>query len=204
MQVLNQIENLIRKDFIRVSAFEGTENVRKALMDYRALVVFDEEDKPIGLLTLSDALERPHNLVIDCMRSKKHIPSNLTVHEAIEILREEREEALAVQEAGEMIGVVYKDDLVNYLHRYVNTLKMEISQAENALKKISWIQSHRVRQPVASILGLIQLIDRGPSQEDMKEIISLLRKSIIELDKVISDTVSTADFYGVENSIQGS
>jgi len=66
-------------------------------------------------------------------------------------------------------------------------------EKQNArLREIAWIQSHLVRAPLTSILGLTQLcnLDDSPNAE----IIPMLKKSAEELDKVIRNiTVLTDD-----------
>lgn len=66
-------------------------------------------------------------------------------------------------------------------------------EKQNArLREIAWIQSHRVRAPLANILGLTQLINLQDSHD--AEIILKLKQAAEELDKVILDiTVLTDD-----------
>lgn len=59
------------------------------------------------------------------------------------------------------------------------------------LREIAWIQSHRVRAPVASILGLAHLCNLDDSQN--AEIIPMLKKAAEELDKVILDINALTD-----------
>lgn len=58
------------------------------------------------------------------------------------------------------------------------------------LKEISWIQSHKIRSPLAKILGIISLIkDERVTLQEIKELIPYLKISAEELDKVISEIV---------------
>ncbi len=68
--------------------------------------------------------------------------------------------------------------------------EQQVLAQNEALKKIAFIQSHEVRRPVATILGLINLIDK----EDMNEpfnaiVIDKLEVTVKELDEVIHRTV---------------
>jgi PAS domain S-box-containing protein len=67
----------------------------------------------------------------------------------------------------------------------------KIEKQNERLREIAWIQSHLVRAPVASILGLAQLcnLDDSPNVE----IISMLKKSAEELDKVIMNITTLTD-----------
>jgi PAS domain S-box-containing protein len=75
----------------------------------------------------------------------------------------------------------------------VNDLKAMEMQNER-LREISWIQSHKLRSPVAKILGLVELI--SVCQEDQKtlnELIPLLETSASELDGVIKEIVKKTE-----------
>jgi PAS domain S-box-containing protein len=64
-----------------------------------------------------------------------------------------------------------------YLHKIENQNKR--------LREIAWIQSHRVRAKVASVLGLAQLPDHSDSPN--AELISMIKKEAEELDQVIKE-----------------
>lgn len=61
-----------------------------------------------------------------------------------------------------------------------------IETQNKKLKEISWIQSHKVRAPVAQILGLVNLI-KDDTNNNQNEIIAYLHHSANELDEVIKD-----------------
>ena len=68
----------------------------------------------------------------------------------------------------------------------------KIEDQNKRLREIAWIQSHKVRAPLASILGLVQLCSLEDSPN--AEIIPMLKKSADDLDQVIRDiTVLTDD-----------
>lgn len=66
-----------------------------------------------------------------------------------------------------------------------------IEKQNKRLREIAWIQSHLVRAPVASILGLAQLCNLDDSAN--AEIIPMLKKSAEELDKVIMNITELTD-----------
>lgn len=70
-----------------------------------------------------------------------------------------------------------------YLHK--------IEQQNERLREIAWIQSRRVRVPVASILGLAQLC--SPEDSPNAEIIPMLKKAAEDLDQVIMDITKLTD-----------
>ena len=67
----------------------------------------------------------------------------------------------------------------------------KIEDQNKRLREIAWIQSHRVRAPLASILGLVQLCNLNDSHN--AEIIPKLKVSAEELDKVIMEITGLTD-----------
>ena len=74
----------------------------------------------------------------------------------------------------------------------ITTTKNHISAIEQQNKKlqeISWLQSHAVRAPLASILGLTQLIDPKHPDPDLIQLLKFINSSAEELDAVIKNIV---------------
>ncbi|EOQ95307.1 PAS domain S-box protein [Leptospira wolbachii serovar Codice str. CDC] len=67
-----------------------------------------------------------------------------------------------------------------------NKIKTQIHE----LKEIARIQSHEIRSPLANILGLIDLLESGMSEDTTSEIYSYLRKSAKDLDHLVCDIVN--------------
>jgi hypothetical protein len=86
---------------------------------------------------------------------------------------------------GEIIGVSY-----NAINISAVKVQQEESDAKDAsLKAIAFIQSHELRRPVSSILGLMSLFkedDYRASKEDMM----MLEQAVMELDGTIRKTVN--------------
>jgi len=74
----------------------------------------------------------------------------------------------------------------------------KIHQQNKALQEISWLSSHEIRRPVASILGLAYLA-KNADQEEKDEIITMLNSCAEELDGIvhhINDKISTELYIG--------
>ena len=86
----------------------------------------------------------------------------------------------------------YADGAVIYT-RDISTRKDYESklQAQNdLLQEIAWLQSHKVRAPLASILGLIKIFNRQePSDPYNVRLLDMLQASGIQLDQVIHEIV---------------
>lgn len=69
-------------------------------------------------------------------------------------------------------------------------LKEEKIQEQNKLlKQVAWINSHQIRKPVASILGLIQLLNYAENQEEKAQYLNLLEICSIELDDMVKNAI---------------
>ena len=61
----------------------------------------------------------------------------------------------------------------------------KIIQQNEILKAIAWMSSHDLRRPVASILGLIGLINETTDEEERKEAIQMMNTCTQQLDEII-------------------
>ncbi|RYE36351.1 MAG: PAS domain S-box protein [Sphingobacteriaceae bacterium] len=61
----------------------------------------------------------------------------------------------------------------------------KISRQNEILRNIAWMSSHELRRPVASILGLIDLINETADEEDKTEPIKMLQTCTQHLDEII-------------------
>jgi PAS domain S-box-containing protein len=90
-----------------------------------------------------------------------------------------------------IIGVMQDIDKVrNYI--------TAIEEQNNRLRQISWINSHKVRRPVATILGLSPLLNMA--NEDLAEnqrVLEGIVESCNELDAVLKEVNALADAIGV-------
>lgn len=70
----------------------------------------------------------------------------------------------------------------------------QISKRDLALKEIIWVQSHKVRAPLANILALTDILktEKGLTGNSKKEFLTALEESAIQLDIVIKEIVNRA------------
>ena len=55
------------------------------------------------------------------------------------------------------------------------------------LKAVSWLNSHEIRKPVASILALAQLMKSAENEDEKSELLELLFRCAVELDDIIME-----------------
>lgn len=73
---------------------------------------------------------------------------------------------------------------------YIQKIQMQ----NQRLKDIAWIQSHKVRAPVASILGLVQLFNTGEPHDPINaEVLQGLTEAANNLDEVIKEITAKTE-----------
>lgn len=100
-----------------------------------------------------------------------------------------RSEFTPVYDHGNIIGVALR--IVDVTER--KKREQKIAAQNEQLQKISWEQSHLTRQPVASMLGLIHILDKSTLTQDNLKIIELLEGEVDKLDLIIRNMVIKAN-----------
>ncbi len=91
-----------------------------------------------------------------------------------------------VDDSGKIVGVIcIARDISEQKNQFV-----QIQKQNEKLREIAWIQSHKVRGPVASILGLASLFNYEMHEhENNIEILERLKIATNDLDKIIKEVV---------------
>jgi signal transduction histidine kinase len=84
------------------------------------------------------------------------------------------------------------------LEQLVHERTIELENKNKALEEAAFINAHKLRAPVASILGLVTLIKTTDSATDLKQMSVLLQDSTEKLDAVVSEITRT-----IEGSAKG-
>jgi len=88
---------------------------------------------------------------------------------------------------GSVIGVSCNSRDVTEYRRHIKL----VEEQNRKLKEIAWIQSHKVRSPLATLLGLINLYEKDNSNAHTnEEILEQIRQSALSLDKIVQEVVS--------------
>lgn len=199
----DQISNFIQKDFQTTQPYVGINSIREKLIRHSAIVVLEDDTNDfLGVLTLPDIVQRQHNLVIDCVTKKPILKFECKVAEALEIMRKQNAEVLPVaNEISFFEGLVFKDDLIAFLfsqnakkRKELHHTNQEIENQNLKLKEIAWEQSHIVRAPLARMIGLINLIEEcDTSAMNLNELLALIKRAGFELDTVIRNIVKKSE-----------
>jgi len=75
------------------------------------------------------------------------------------------------------------NDLLNYENK-VQDLKEDLKEQEERMRKYDFANSHVLRAPVVSIIGLINLLLDSANVDDQGIILEMLKKASLELDQI--------------------
>lgn len=73
---------------------------------------------------------------------------------------------------------------------------VELEKKNKALEEYAYINAHKLRSPVASILGLINLLDKIHLTEEPREMVELMRDAAANLDRVVSSITQAIEKGG--------
>lgn len=167
-----RIECFVKKDYVTTAPFSGINVIKNELLNQKAVVVKDKEEY-VGTLTATDILQRPHNLVIDCISKKQKITTNYTVCQAMTVMKEKSTDVLPVYKNSDFYGLIYKNDLLDYLTNHTN----ELTEKTKELQKINTtkdsffsIIAHDLRSPFNTLLGFSSLLQENARDYTQEEI----------------------------------
>lgn len=63
----------------------------------------------------------------------------------------------------------------------------EVATQMETLRNIAWMGSHQIRKPVATILGLVNLLEMTKHDAETEELVDLLKTTTLELDMVVHE-----------------
>lgn len=63
----------------------------------------------------------------------------------------------------------------------------EVNRQNRLLREVAWISSHEIRRPVATMLGLVNLLDMTEDENERREIFSKLRECAREMDSMVHE-----------------
>ena len=80
-------------------------------------------------------------------------------------------------------------------NRYIKA----IEEQNDKLQEIAYIQSHTVRAPLASIMGLVSLIKSDTGKQPDPEIVDALEKAASEFDEIVRKIADPALIYDIKS-----
>jgi signal transduction histidine kinase len=126
--------------------------------------------------------EKKNEVLIKSLQS-----ANNTIRHQREMLEEEN-----FQLNGELVNK--NDQLLKTNH--------ELIRHNNDLMQFSYSVSHNLRGPVASLIGLLKLLEHPTGGEDSKDIFSHVNRSLQSLDQIIKDLSSIIDIRNTVTEVK--
>lgn len=170
-----KITNLIRKDFISASAFAGVADLKKDLLLNSAIVIM-QEDQYFGILTTTDLVRKPHIIAIDCVCYKTEIEPATTINDALFYMKRDNTDVLPVLENKKIIGLVFKSDILEYLHEHYKEIQNKVELYTKKLEEqnsefIQKIQQQKQELEIIIENRTSELIDLVETKEKFIRII---------------------------------
>ncbi|NJO92821.1 MAG: hypothetical protein HC831_30525 [Chloroflexia bacterium] len=198
-----RIEFFTQQNFQKISPYLGTDRARKLLLTKKALVIYDK-GKYIGVVGRNDLVKNNYNLIIDCHTEKPVIDYTSEVIDALDIMKANDIEVLPVQRDGVLTGLVFKNDLVEYLkentveletkvqERTIQLEKAKIKAQEGEKLKSAFLAnlSHEIRTPLNGILGFSEiLISKKLPEDKIQSYSKIINQSCRQLYTMLNDVL---------------
>jgi PAS domain S-box-containing protein len=150
--MIRQVGDFVQKDFQTTNPYVGVNLIRKNLISCGAIVVLDEDSNEyLGVLTPFDIVQRRYNLVADCLIEKPMLGYEFNIKDALETMYQQNEEVLPLEKNGQFEGLVFKKDLVSYLasqnikqREQIQSDDQEIKRSQRILNAI-YNSTHSIR-----------------------------------------------------------
>ena len=118
-----------RNTFKPIPSVMGTSVIKERLLTSGFLVVMDG-DRLKGILTSEDIVEKPHNLVLDCLRNRPCVNYDQDVDSILDIMKHNGFNVLPVFKDNEFAGIIQQSDIIDFYKEYTN----ELEEKNNTLK----------------------------------------------------------------------
>lgn len=172
-----KINALITRNFVTVSVLEDTRDVSEWLHRDDYVVVMDEHDKVLGILTLKDLHGQPDaRNVLDCEFSKPHVSPQQGILEAFNVMRQVGSNYLPVFDDEGFCGVISLTALTARLINIAEENKQEIQRA-----------IHDLRNPISNLQAVLGLLKSTITDEDNNELIHLCILSCKHTSDILDD-----------------
>jgi signal transduction histidine kinase len=152
---------------------------------------FTSEKTEIKADRLIDELNQKNSELIE--KNQEIEAQNLEIYaqtENLNISQDRLQGAYRVIEEQKNLLLAQNQDLSSELvekHNDLSATNAELIKHNNELRQFSYTVSHNLRGPLASLMGLISLVDQRNLNEGNAEIFNYIKTSVNRLDHIISD-----------------
>ncbi len=186
------IKDCLFTNFIPINQERGVASIKKELLLNQYLVVVDDNDKFIGILSSCDLIAKPHKLVADCVIDKEIILPGDTLSTIVEKFHKSRCSALPFYEDGKFSGVIEKNCIIKNLTCRIEELYKHSIIPQNLKKHFLNNISHEVRTPLSVLIGLLDVIaeiDIDKFRDENNEYRMMLKHNIDSFLVMMNDLI---------------
>jgi signal transduction histidine kinase len=162
------IRNYLSGKYPVAYEFDGVNSVQDMLVNSHFLVVLDDNEKYVGILTSNDLIQRPHKIVADCMTPKPYLNIGEEIISVLKRVDIDQIVALPVFDNHAFCGIIRKADLIQSLIDKIEDLHNKGAINKNIMSLMFENLSHEVRTPLNSIVGFIDLLS-NMNEEELNE-----------------------------------
>lgn len=173
-----KIAKLIDRDVNSVSVLEDTRDLAAWLKERQYFAVIDEELHTAGIITINDIITDSARNVLDCNFVKPRVTSQQTIVQVFQIMQETGYDFLPVFDSDTFIGVI---SLIAITDRLVTILSNTKAEYQKAI--------HDLRNPVANIQGLINLLLENVKDVENSEILHIGNLSCKHALDILEDLI---------------
>lgn len=196
-----QIEALVRKNSPTAAPYAGVASVKKDLIVHSALIV-KEFGIYYGILTVNDLVNKPHNLVIDCISHGFTIEAEAELSQAISIMKQENTEVLQVFENKKFIGIIHRSDILDHLSKKdYQTIECEKANRRDDTNHFIHSIIHDLKSPVENISSLIEILQKDKENIPDKKILDYVTASCNNAKIMINNLLEIAEIEGAKHNI---
>ena len=185
-----KIDSLVRTQYKTADAYSGVETIKPVFITDPAVVIEDEKAF-IGILTRADLVKKRHNLIIDCLISKPFIETGKEIEEAFHLMKKENTDALPVTSENKFMGILCKDDLLDYL--LSNSMPYGYLCVDQKPRACSTVEDngfhaiiHDLKGPIGRARQLSAML-KGKVAEDGKQYLEYIEESCEHAEHLIRE-----------------
>ncbi len=185
-----KINKIIRSVYERVSPGEEVASVENSLLKNRFLVVMDYYDQFRGIITTDDIAQASYQLIEDCLSPKPRLKITDSVESVLADMRKTGSFVLPVFDDSKFVGVIIKNDIVEFLIEHRDKLAKTIVEKNDELLRINTLLYNQSEK-------------NETVQEDTKrteDMLSVITDNISDMI-VLADTNGTLQYYSPSHKI---
>lgn len=100
------IKNFVIKNYPTAKYSKGLNSIKNILIQHEYVVVVDEKNNYLGVITPLDLIIRPNKILADCLTEKEFLDTNMTINYVFQKFKESNVSAFPIKDNGVFFGVL--------------------------------------------------------------------------------------------------